>query len=210
MHKHILLAAALLGAGPAHAARNEVSFDFSHTIARDSAVGRYFGSEGTSAYGIRGGWAALRDRRHMGLVLQAGWRRSVQGAQIGVQGFDAGRFTMSTDTFSLGLKGDYDVAGIFFPYVSAHVELVRAGARLEGSSSGREDVTRVARQALAPAGSFVGGFEIMIPDRRLGWPVTAAWFLELGYQASGRLVFDDLGDVRWGGAVVHTGLGLRF
>jgi hypothetical protein len=217
-----MLLGLLLAAGPAHAARNELSFEWMGTFPADRGFDGLYDAPRLDGYGVRGGYAVVRDKHRMGLVIDAGWNRARRGARA--YGYDldydesvgpaypvdqlVARYT--ADTFLIGLKADVDVGNVWYPYLHAQAGLIAAGAQLDSDPSSDRDGNQLRDRALTGAGVFTAGFELMIPDRRLGWPVTAAIFAEAGYQLAGDLRFETFGGpLNPSGAVVRAGIGLR-
>ena len=52
------------------------------------------------------------------------------------------------------------------------------------------------------------GIELRLPQNQM--PLTVAWTLEMGAETVANATFGDFGDLRSGGFVLHTGIGLRF
>jgi hypothetical protein len=50
----------------------------------------------------------------------------------------------------------------------------------------------------------------MVPDEKLNLPATVAVYLELGYLAESNIQLGDMGPINLSGAVVRSGVGLRF
>lgn len=190
----------------ASAARHEVSFDHELHLPTYGPDGRVFTNGPISRFGIRLGYAVLRDQRRLGLVTQLGWRRGVQG------GIDNSfRRTFATDVIGLGVKGDIDVGNIFYPYVAARAELVVGTAKLDGDTFADDNPTQFVQRGVGAGGQFALGFELMLPDQKLGWPVTAAIYVEGGYEVLSNMKLGELGtlDLRGGGSI-SSGIGLRF
>jgi hypothetical protein len=204
-----LLLAALLAPATASAARHEISFEYQHTPqVTDDSRGLY-SAWNLHRYGIRGGYAVLRDVRRFGLVVQAGWRRGVRFGGASTGGVDA-RLSLATDVVSVGVKADVDVANIWYPYLATRAELLVATSRLDGNADTTENASQFGETGVAPAGSFLAGFEVMLPDRKLGWPVTASIYVEGGYQVVAPVGFATLGQLQLSGGSIGTGVGIRF
>lgn len=223
MRQGILVAAilGLVATVPAHAGRHEVSGEFGvHNLPSGGATSG-LSSDALLGGGIRGGYAVFRNSPLFGLVVRGGWhmgRREgtafvpsppmQQQSQDGeVRGID-GR--LEIHQIQVGLKADVEVGGFFFPYVAVDAGMVVAGLRQQAEAApAGEDPYRDG--ALAPSGSFLLGTDWMIPDRKLGLPVTVAFHVEGGYFVSGPLRFQETGaEQRFAGAVLRAGVGLRF
>lgn len=198
----------LLIAGPAHAARNEVSFEANNVVLTDDLPREIYGVSALPAPGLRVGVAALKDQQGFGLVVGAAWHRSQRGTQIsGERSFDT---FLTLDTVGVGLKADYDLLGVVFPYLRADAELLVTTHLTHDTAVTDEALAVNKRTGFAPAGRFTAGFEFMLPDRRWGWPVTAAVYVEGGYEVAGSTRLGDLGSLNFGGGLIAAGLGLRF
>jgi hypothetical protein len=117
---------------------------------------------------------------------------------------------LTTDTIGVGLKADYDALGVLFPYLRADAELVVLTHRLDDDRSTGRNVNQISSTGFAPAGRFTVGLEAMLPDRRLGWPVTVAVYVEGGYEIAANTSLGDLGAVNTSGGILAAGVGLRF
>jgi hypothetical protein len=196
--------AALLAPTVAHAARHELSFEFGPSVPDDDDADAWFDVSRTDALGVRAGGAALRDKKGFGLVVSGSWTRERNRT------FTADvESRLIVDRFGAGLKADYDVAGIFFPYVRADLKLASAAARLAPSWDAIQ-VDPIQLHGLGVGGQFTGGFELMVPDEKLHLPVTVAIYLELGYLAESDIQLGDMGPINLSSAVVRSGVGLRF
>jgi hypothetical protein len=196
--------AALLAPTAAHAARHELSFEFGPSIRNDGDADAWFDTFRADALGLRAGGAVLRDRHGFGLVVSGVWSRERDQ-----------RTTLDTtnglvvDRFGAGLKADYDVAGIFFPYVRADAKLASAAARLT-SDLDTTELDPIRMHGLGVGGQFTTGFELMVPDETLNLPATVGFYLEVGYLAESNIRLGEMGPINLSGAVVRSGVGLRF
>jgi hypothetical protein len=204
---------------PAHAARNEVSFEASNTIVVDDVLQDFYNVDGLPAPGLRVGVAVLKDRQHFGLVVSSAWHRAQRNTRFDNDDYDyddqegptrAFDTYLTVDTFALGLKADYDIIGIVYPYLRADAELQLLTHRLDDDPDDADNPNQLVTTGLAPAGRFTVGLEVMLPDKKFGWPVTAAVYVEGGYEVAGRAKLADIGSVSLGGGIVTAGLGLRF
>lgn len=217
-----LLFAGLLLATPAHAARHEVSFLFQGSFHQDgdNRLRSWFDAGSSPSMGLMGGYAVLQDRSRMGLVIDLGWTH--HGAQAGSAdvGYDQWGVLPSTNAanldrsldleqFTVGAKADVDVGNVWYPYL--HVQAgVLAGFATLSDPDGPDGSGVVQGSGAAPVGIFSAGFELMLPDRKLGWPLTAAIFFEGGYRVAGPLSLGALGgSMDASGPVVRAGFGLR-
>ena len=213
--KRIILAV-LCWSSPAWAARHEISLEFSNTGHTDDKIRQLVGRRALPAIGLRGGGAVLRDVGRFGLVIDGGWVRSVRSGSFGLEDATGSEIryagaALVTDLFTVGAKADLDVGNIFYPYLHAQAGLSSAAIKLDDDIRSDRNVNQLKEGAIAGAGLFSVGFELMLPDERLGWPVTAAWYLEGGYHLQSAHRFTDLaGSINLSGAMFRTGLGLRF
>lgn len=225
MTRHALAALSLLAAlaaPTAQAARHEVSVEFDNRFLLENDVNRTIGGSSLQNVGVRGGYAVLQDQKRFGLVVGAAWQRSRRGGtrswydeEAAIQDSDARgaafQVALITDTFLVGAKADYDVKGIFFPYVRVETGLVRASYKLDDDPRRDDNVNQYSEQGLGGTGIGTLGFELMLPDRRWGWPVTAAWYLEGGGQVASVLRHPEFGaETNVNAGLIRTGIGLRF
>lgn len=204
----------LLVAAPAHAARHELSFEFLGTFARDARLGQVFDTS-LPGFGFKAGGAVIRNgpRSHrFGLVIDGGWTRAGRSAQVDTGGEgQTGSFgaALVVDTITVGAKADVSVADLFFPYVHVQAALLHGRIATDADPSDRD--APYVDDGVAPAGIFTAGFEMGPPDTHLGWPVTFAFFFEAGVQVAGGMTVGTLGGpVDLSGAIVRSGVGLRF
>jgi len=158
--------------------------------------------------GIRLGYRAL-DR----VEAQVGWLRGIQGAEVEVPNAAGGRdlaFRSAYDAnrFSAGLRADITIDNAAFAYVAARGELVLQRVRIDGDPETTSNPDQLTETALSPGGEVVGGIELRLPQNQM--PLTFAWTLEMGAETVASATFGDFGDMRSGGFVLHTGLGVRF
>lgn len=216
-----LLALALAAPLDAFAARNEVSFEYVGDFHADEGVDLATGAWVANAVGLRGGGAIFQDRRHFGLVLDGGWTRSFQAAHADGVYYDelsdtnvsAPGYTSALDieTLSVGLKGDYEVRNIFYPYVHAQVGVAIGSLSLDDDNTRDDNLNELTSVGAAPVGLFGLGAEIMLPDLAKGWKVTGAIFFEGGYEVAANMRLGDAGGpINLSGGLFRTGIGLRF
>lgn len=201
---------ALLLLSSALAARHEISADTGATATTDGVAWEWF-NQGMNAPqpGLRAGYAVLRDRQHFGVVVGGSWNRSSQGT-YGAYSEEDGmliRDRLVVDRFGVNAKADYDVGGVFFPYLRAEARLLTAAARLDSEVSGGVYQTF---HGVTGGGMGTAGFELMVPDEKLHMPVTVAVYMEAGYEGTANVKLGDLGSINLSGAVVRGGIGLRW
>lgn len=210
------LSAALAFAPAAQAARHEVSGEYQLGNLPSGPLSDAVGEYTTHGGGIRLGYAVFPNRNRFGLVVRAGW--SLARAE-GFGGFyfeeDDGtmgdlRSRLAVNQANVGLKADIEVAGFFYPYVAGDIGLTVASLwQKSDNAPAAEDGLR--ETAVAPQGDLLLGTEWMVPDRRLGIPVTVAFHVEGGYAWTGALRMPESGGRQvLSGAVLRAGVGLRF
>lgn len=200
---------ALLLLSSALAARHEISADTGGTATPDGAAQAWF-DQGmhTPQPGLRAGYAVLRDRQRFGVVVGASWNRANQYAYSGYDDENSSiRDRLIVDRFGVNAKADYDVGGIFFPYLRAEARLLTAGARLTSNTEGGVEQRF---HGITGGGMGTAGFELMVPDEKLHIPVTVGVYMEAGYEATANVKLGDLGSINLSGAVVRGGIGLRW
>lgn len=210
-----LFLGSLLAATPAWAARHEVSVEF-HGNLHDSGDGLLHADGELAAGGIRGGYAVLKDRRRLGLVIGAGWNRGTVGSTFDLSGGTTGDrgsvlSVLTVDAITVGLKGDVDVANVFYPYVQLQAAVLVGTSFVDDDPSRDGNANELWASGAAGAGILTLGTEFMLPDRKLGWPVVPAFYFEGGYQFASVLDLPDHGtSVDLSGAIFRAGVGLRF
>lgn len=219
----IFFALALTAPVDALAARNEVSFEYVGDFHFDDSVYDAGGGQVANGVGLRGGGAVFQDRRHFGLVVDGGWTRSFHATRGYAVDVDTdgnvlsygqyGAYTSALDleTLTVGLKGDYEVRNVFYPYVHAQLGVTIGTLSLDDDTDRKDNLNQLTSVGAAPIGLFGLGAEIMLPDLSKGWKVTGAVFFEGGYEAAGNLRLGDAGGpINLSGGVFRTGIGLRF
>lgn len=203
----------------AHAARHELSFEVGGFVHNDADIEQHFGATSYRTLGLRLGFAALRNKtpadlgrwHRFGLVVGLGWNRGARSSTT-YGPYDAFRGdvpgwnnTFTVDTVLAGLRADVDIANVVYPFVRAEVGVAIGSVALDGGT--RDPLTRI---GVAPAGVFTVGTEILLPDRKLGWPMSAAITFEGGGQVAAPLTFPDLGgDFTLSGGLARVSFGLR-
>lgn len=216
-----LLALALCAPIDALAARHEISFEYVGDYHDDVGVQDAVGASAFHGLGLRGGGAIIQDRRHFGLVIDGAWTRGVRAASTDSGSYDYDTdvyverpsYTASLDveTLTVGLKGDYEVRNIFYPYVHAQVGVAIGTYSVDDDPSRPDNLNQLTSVGAAPVGLFGLGAEIMLPDLAKAWPVTAAIFFEGGYEVAANMKLGDAGGpVNLSGGLFRTGIGLRF
>jgi hypothetical protein len=216
-----LFALALAVPLDAFAARNEISFEYVGDFHGDDGVDMATGTWVANAVGLRGGGAIFQDRRHFGLVLDGGWTRSFQAAHTNGYFYDPASggntelpgYTSALDieTLTVGLKGDYEVRNIFYPYVHAQLGVAIGSLSVDDDHTRPDNLNQLTSVGAAPVGLFGLGAEIMLPDLAKGWKVTGAIFFEGGYEVAGNMRLGDAGGpINLSGGLFRTGIGLRF
>lgn len=200
----------------AEAARNEVSGEYQLGNLPGGPLSDAVREYTTNGGGIRLGYAVFPNRNRFGLVVRAGWSMARHEGWWATDEYDGdeglggleGRTTIQQA--NVGLKGDIEVAGFFYPYVAGDVGLAVASLWQRSENAPSND-PGLRETAVAPAGDLLLGTEWMVPDRRLGIPVTVAFHVEGGYLWTGRLAFPVSGGRQvLSGAVLRAGVGLRF
>lgn len=227
MHRLLttLLFTTLLGPSTALAGGHEVNLEVG-MLTHDNVFSPALAPR---SFGVSGGWAALSDARGFGLALKGSWHRTVTGASFGSYGdlyyeeygdaYNDEPFgstappltlTYLGDSIGVGAKADYDVAGIFFPYVEVRALLHVATVRVDADASQEDNLNQVRRVGASPGISAMGGFELALPRLRMGLTAAPAIFVEGGYTALVPVGLGDFGRLRIGGATLRSGIGVRF
>ncbi len=196
------------GAGPDHVAKWSLSAEIGGSAYRDDSFDLFGSRDGLDTSGLRVGRRVV-DR----VEVQLGWLRGNRGANVEVANAAGGReFAFQSayyaHRFSLGARGDVTLDNALFAYVAARGQLVLQQVRLDGDPDSKSNVDQLSETALAPGGELVGGIELRIPQGEM--PLTAGWTLEVGAETVANATFGEFGDLRSGGFVIHSGIGIRF
>lgn len=213
-----MVAVLLLGAGEAQAARHELTIQYEGAAHGDDALDRTIDAEGFDGFGLTAGYAVLRGKdaaelyrnKRFGLVVGLGWARAERSTWTSTErsGWDT-RFV--TDEVRLGAKVDVDIANVVYPFLRVEAGLLVGTSTLTADGSWDEGRAPIRGVGLAPEGVFTAGFEILVPDRKLGWPVTMAWTFEAGGRVAGPLALGEMGGAfDLSGGVFRAGMGLRY
>ena len=185
-----------------------LSGEIGSTAYRDDAFDLFSSRDALGVGGLR-----LGHRVHDRLEAQVGWLRSAHGARVTVGSTDPAQeqtFVAAYDAhrLSMGLRADVTLDNAMFLYVAGRGQLVVQRVRLDGDPSTASNPDQRSVSAVAPGGELLAGFELRIPQQAM--PLTVGWTVEAGGELTAPATFRDLGDLRSGGFVIHTGLGLRF
>lgn len=140
----------------------------------------------------------------LSLVGSAQWSRRRSRHIAGNDDFDA---QLNTFVYGLGAKAELDPTPWFSPYVLVQGRLVQGGITLDEDREDDHNLNVMVERAFAPGFVAAGGVDFTLaPDMALA-PVA---FVEMGYQWSGMLSYNELGDYRFNGFAVRGGLGVTF
>ncbi len=217
--KRALLTAVLAASSipTAYAARHELTLQYEGASADSASVIQVSDASGFDGFGLSLGYAVLRGKdaaalyrtKRFGLVVGLAWGHASRTREaFTTAGAWSGRF--SVNDIRVGAKADVDVGNVFYPFVrvEAGVVIGTNALSLSDTSSSRAPVTGV---GAAPEGVFTAGFEIMMPDRKLNWPVTFSWTFEFGGRVVGPMALGDMGGaIDLSGGVFRAGMGLRY
>ncbi|MBT3223407.1 MAG: hypothetical protein HN348_30415 [Proteobacteria bacterium] len=201
--------AALLLSAPAQGASHELSFEMGTLHNGDENYDLFSGNNAIPTRGLRFGVAV-----HENVAVTAGWQHGARGSDIYLPDSEGGESIMTAaffaDEFTLGVKADYNIADIFFPYVKVDAMLFRGVMKFDDDPNDRFSPGQVQVAGLAPGGLAMGGFEIAVPNKSRKVPLTVAVHLEAGYGLVSRLNFGDYGQMKPGGFALRGGIGLRY
>jgi hypothetical protein len=208
----LLLALAL----PASAASHEINFEAGWLNSSDTAWNRFSTSDMYGTYGLRVGVAF-----HPRIAAIAGWQHGVSGVTIYTGDFESEEYyeegeeggVISTgfygDQFTLGLKGDVELAKWLHPYATVQAVGLRAIARLDDDQSDDENPGQVQRSGFTGGGLVSLGVDFPIGLGKAN-TIAIAPYTELGYGLLAPLKLAELGSVQMRGFTGRVGVGLRF
>ncbi len=199
-------------AAPAHS----VALDIGHMDSPDRAFD-VLGNYALATYGVR--WVYDLERWTW-LDLTGGLRFSERrsdnyfqddGTDIpDGQGFEA-RWFHNTTAVGLRTQGELR-SPVFQPYARAQLSLETGVLRLDEDPDDKDNLNELRTIALAPGVELVGGLDVVTSPFGMdgGRDISPLFYLEMGWNRTGLLDLGDTGELRYGGFVVRTGLGVAF
>lgn len=179
----------------------------------DDAWDQFSERDGMPTWGLRAGY-----RVHDRVAVSVGWDLVRRGATVGVSNWTSSSSTGwgSDDVYvaalvahqlCLGARVDASIEGVLLPYLGAQGVITPIWLRFDDDPDDPESPGQVSALGSSYGFDVVGGAELRIPPKA---PVQVSWSLDAGYAFRTAADFDELGTMRPGGLVVHTGIGLRF
>jgi len=207
----LICAAALLIAGPASAAGNEVSVEMGTLTSNHATYNAFSEGAGMPSYGLRLG-LGVTDR----VAVIGGYHRVRRGAELSDERNSFGTNYL-VDELTLGAKADVplrkDVAEL---YATASALGYRGTMRFDGDISRKNNTDQIRSSALSVGALATAGVEIMVPTRTWFSP---AVHVEVGYGGAlrHRYTLSDnegnrvaIGEMSVSGVAVRAGVGVRF
>lgn len=198
--------ALLLALGSASAATNEIDLEAGWFGSSDAGWDLFSEADLYGTWGFRLGYAV-----HPRIAI-------IGGAQFGKTGQTVesysteDRSTFYTgfygDTFTLGAKGDVQVASWLHPYVTVQGVGLRGLARFDDDRAHDDNASQV--QVAGFTGGVLGtvGLDFPIALGHSGFAVSP--YTEFGYGWTAPLALGDVGSVQLSGFTGRAGVGLRF
>jgi hypothetical protein len=140
----------------------------------------------------------------LSLVGSAQWSRRRSNHWTVNDSFDA---QLNTFVYGLGAKAELDPTPWFSPYVMVQGRLVQGGITLDEDRDDDHNLNVLVERAFAPGFVASGGLDFTLAPEMALSPVA---FVEMGYQWSGMLSYNELGDYRFNGFAVRGGIGVAF
>ena len=120
------------------------------------------------------------------------------------------RWFHNTAALGLRLQGDTAWEG-FQPYARAQLTVDTGVLRLDEDLDDKDNINQIRTIGVAPGAELVAGVDILTLPSGMGYlDVSPVLFLEMGWNRTALMDLDPIGDMRFGGFVVRTGLGLAF
>jgi hypothetical protein len=168
----------------------------------DDAFARFSNGDAMPLRGFRVGY---RFAEHG--VAQLGWLHGGRGMTTDLPNQRSFVAAYLVEQLSAGVRVDANFDDVLLPYAAARGLVAVQRARLDDDLTVNDNPGQVQAGAVAPGGELLIGLEVRVPpDER----VAVAFTIEAGYGAVLEAELGDLGGLRSGGAVIHSGLGLRF
>jgi hypothetical protein len=220
MRTSIFAIAALLALpGTALAADRELSFEVGTLGQRAEDNWFLFSEKDTlTTVGLRLGYPVM-DR----LAVVAGWHHGAHGTHVSTgesyedtyyydEEYDEEPGSLAAayyaDDFTLGVKGDWDVATWFRPYATVAFASQLTRARLDDDTGVDDNPNQIEKSAFSPGALGAAGLDFRIPFAQ--GRMAAASYLELGYQYLSPADLEELGKLQARGMVFRWGIGMRF
>ena len=215
---------ALLWTTSATAATNEVSFELAGITNPDPMYDLFSDWNAMPSQGFRVGISA-RDR----LSVIGGWHQANRGTGVHVfddygygdyddyddYDYDYGEgerylfnSALQLNQYQVGLKSELKFWSWLYPYFTGQALLVHGTIRIDDDTSTRFNPGQIRRDGIGIGAMGTIGLDFRLPQRM--FPFTLGWSIEGGYAIVSPMGFGDLGTMRPRGAVLRSGIGIRF
>lgn len=121
------------------------------------------------------------------------------------------RWFHNTAAVGLRLQGHTGWEG-FQPYARAQFTVDTGVLRLDEDLDDKDNVNRIRKIGVAPGAELVAGVDILTMPfgMDVGPDISPVVYLEMGWNRTALMDLDEVGEIRFGGYVVRTGIGLAF
>jgi len=215
---------ALFWASTATAATSEFSVEVGNMNISDPAYEVFTRFGEVPSGGLRIG-VGIRDR----LAVIGSWHNTTRGADLYYENYDYdepvyeeedvyydeeydGGYLMHSkfnlSQYQIGLKSEIKMFEWLFPYFTGQGIFAHSTIRFDDDTSTRSNIGQVRRDGFGAGFMGTVGADFRLPQKRL--PFTVGLHVEGGYTWISPMKFNDLGSIQPKGAVLRTGLGLRF
>lgn len=206
-------AAALAQEAPAEDPRFALTVEMGTLSTRGEGYDLFSSSDSMLGFGLEVGY---RPQAHLELV--AGWQRSSWGSTVEVRGVEDGGYdfqggnqtlvaAFESHQMSVGARVDQDVAGVFWPYLTAQAVVIHGIGRLDDDPSRRTNPNQIRSAGWGVGALAMAGAEVRLL-RDAG--VQVGLHLEMGYGRTTPVQLGGLGRVEPGGFAMRVGAGFRF
>jgi hypothetical protein len=211
----------LLLTSTASAGTSEFSIEAGNIGVTDPAYEVFTQYGGAPSGGLRIG-VGIRDR----LAVIGSWHHTTRGAELYYSSYEEVDYDYGEDydydyepgyllhskyslsQYQVGLKSEMKVFDWLFPYFTGQGVFAHSTIRLDDDTSTRSNAGQIRRDGVGAGFMGTVGADFRLPQKRL--PFTVGLHIEGGYTWISRMNHKDLGSVQPKGAVLRSGIGLRF
>jgi hypothetical protein len=158
---------------------------------------------------------AASARVHPNLAIVGAWHYVRKGSVIVANGGtdtdapDIGGFTAAyfAHEISAGVRGDVAFDDVFLPFLKVQGLLLTSLVKLDDDPDVNDNPGQEEFSGASPGFLTTAGFEVRLPPYE---PVQIGLEIEAGYGWLAATDLDELGEMKAGGFVIRTGVGVRF
>jgi hypothetical protein len=140
-------------------------------------------------------------------VVQASAHHLSRGMSIGVAGAGEIATAYQANEWTGGVRIDHLFSDVFAPYAAVHGLALQGSMKLDDDPDKDGNPNELVERAVHPGALFLGGLELRGPQEDRTW--TAGGFVEAGYGYVASAEYGGFGEMKPGGFVLRTGVGLR-